>query len=95
MSRNLAVFIAIDAVDAPGAYEAVTVARIRGRDMVLAAARAAISEAEREAVEAERSDPALGIVHRGECLRLQTVLSQLLPELGRRSKPVGVPALTM
>lgn len=65
----------------PGAYEAVTVARSRDRKVILSVARAALDEAERDAVAAERSDPALAALHRGECTRLRQVLSALIPEL--------------
>lgn len=89
MSR-LMVFIAVSPPDG----DALTVARVSDRGILLSAARAALAEAKIEAAEAESSDPVLGMLHRSEYARLEQVLSQLLPELSGHCAD-RVPALTM
>ena len=89
MSRVL-LFIAVSPPDG----DALTLAKVRNRSILLSAARAAIAEAERDASEAEISDPVLGVLQRSECLRLEQVLSRLLPEIGLNHADCE-PALTM
>jgi hypothetical protein len=92
MVRTLSVFIAIEAAEPPAPNEALTVARVRDQHVLLSVARAAIAEAEQEALQAELRDPTEAIVYRGECQRLRSVLSRLLPELREQSRNA---ALTM
>jgi hypothetical protein len=91
MSR-IAVFIAVS----PPEGDAITVAQVVDRSVLLCAAKAALLEADAAASEAERRDSALGILHRGECLRLERVLSSLIPELLHSSREhQDVPAVMM
>jgi hypothetical protein len=85
---NLMVFIAVS----PPEGDALTVAKVQDRGILLSAARAALAEAQREAAESESSDPMLGVLHRSQCQHLEQVFSRLLPELGGAAQ---VPALTM
>lgn len=63
-----------------------TVARITDRQLLIAAARAAIAEAESRAEMLGDVDPVLGAVQREESARMGRVLRMVIPEL-RASEP--------
>ena len=58
-----------------------TVARVGDRGLLVAAARAAIAEAEERAAALGEADEFLGAVQRQEAARIRHVLGMLVPEL--------------
>ena len=71
--------------ESEGAGKALTAARVTNQQLLIEAARAAISEAYDQAEAVAEVDAFLGEVHREEADRLARVLGLLVPEL--RGKP--------
>jgi hypothetical protein len=69
------------------AGRALTVARVADRGLLLAAAEAAIDEAQAQAEQLAEADPILGRVQHEDAERLRRVLGILLPELAGPSDP--------
>lgn len=66
-----------------------TVARLGDRQMLIAAAQAAVVEAELRAEELATADAVLGEVERAEASRLRHVLGVLLPEFRKQEPTVA------
>lgn len=63
-------------------------ARIEDRPALLAAARAAVTEAEARARDFEKADEVLGELHREEAHRLRSSLERLIPDLTLSGGPI-------
>ena len=63
-----------------------TLARVEDRDVLLKAARTALSEMDRRADALAGVDDVLSIVQRGEADRLRRIFAMLLPEFDNHEK---------
>jgi hypothetical protein len=74
---------------APDGQKPLSVARVRDRALLFAAAEEAIREAEATANGLMADDPLLGALHLEEAIKLRRVIGMLLPKReGSRPKPV-------